>query len=254
MAWRCWSCVGARLCLRTTLRVGEEEPHELASGTKSFSGVMAVCAVQDGLLKLDEKVADTLTEWQGDPRKSAVTIRQLLSLSSGIDGGENGSRPSIGGRWKWPRLLPEPGHNFSYGPIPFQIIGEVMKRKLATKGETVEGYLKRGEFLDPIGLKVGASVQGPRGQSQPPVRRVPQPRHPGEPEFPELLHRSGHATGLGGHPPQLVLREPCAAISALIDPVDERTFVIDHNSKLLPVLISWPQRRKQDNDKGERHT
>lgn len=25
-------------------------PHELASGTKSFSGVMAACAVQDGLL------------------------------------------------------------------------------------------------------------------------------------------------------------------------------------------------------------
>lgn len=36
--------------------------HELASGTKSFCGVMAVAAVQDGLLSLEEPLAQTLTE------------------------------------------------------------------------------------------------------------------------------------------------------------------------------------------------
>ncbi len=41
-----------------------DKPHLLASGTKSFCGVMAACAVHDGLLKLDEKVAETLTEWK----------------------------------------------------------------------------------------------------------------------------------------------------------------------------------------------
>ncbi|MFY7876949.1 MAG: serine hydrolase, partial [Pirellula sp.] len=60
-----------------------DKPHLLASGTKSFCGVMAGCAVHDGLLTLDEKVADTLTEWKEDKRKSQVTIRQLLSLCSG---------------------------------------------------------------------------------------------------------------------------------------------------------------------------
>ena len=48
----------------------QDKPHELASGTKSFAGVMAVCAAQDGLLKLDEKVSDTVTEWKTNPRKS----------------------------------------------------------------------------------------------------------------------------------------------------------------------------------------
>ena len=57
-----------------------DKPHLLASGTKSFCGVMAACAVHDGMLTLDEKVADTLTEWKEDKRKSQVTIRQLLSL------------------------------------------------------------------------------------------------------------------------------------------------------------------------------
>jgi CubicO group peptidase (beta-lactamase class C family) len=42
---------------------------------------------------------------------------------------------------------------FQYGPIPFQCFGEVMKRKLAPKGETVAAYLKR-RILDPIGLNV----------------------------------------------------------------------------------------------------
>src|SRR5207249_4935391 len=61
--------------------------HRLASGTKSFSGAMLAAAVEDGLLKLDEKVADTITEWKNDQRKSQITIRHLLSLTSGIFGG-----------------------------------------------------------------------------------------------------------------------------------------------------------------------
>ena len=44
-----------------------------------------------------------------------------------------------------------PGQSFQYGPIPYQIFGELMRRKLAEKNESVEAYLKR-RILDPIGL------------------------------------------------------------------------------------------------------
>jgi len=64
---------------------GCDKAFELASGTKSFSGVIAAAAVQDGLLSLDERAADTLTEWRDDPRKADITIRQLLSLTSGVE-------------------------------------------------------------------------------------------------------------------------------------------------------------------------
>ncbi len=64
-----------------------DKPHLLASGTKSFSGVLAVCAVQDHYLELEERVADTLVEWKDDPDKNRITIRQLLSLCSGLEGG-----------------------------------------------------------------------------------------------------------------------------------------------------------------------
>ena len=131
-----------------------DKPHLLASGTKSFCGVMAACAVHDGLLTLDEKVADTLTEWREDKRKSQITIRQLLSLSSGIDGGDNGTVPSYKRAVSMAKATAEPGKKFSYGPIPFQCFGELMRRKLEPKHESVEAYLHR-RVLDPIGMKVG---------------------------------------------------------------------------------------------------
>jgi CubicO group peptidase (beta-lactamase class C family) len=126
-------------------------PWMLASGTKSFSGVMCAAAIDDKLISsFDEKVADTITEWKNDPRKSKVTIRQLLSLTSGIDAGQIGSVPSYSEAVTKPAKY-DPGTKFEYGPVPFQIFGEVMTRKLKAKNETVWAYMKR-RILDPIDL------------------------------------------------------------------------------------------------------
>lgn len=140
-----------------------DQPHRLASGTKSFSGAMLAAAVEDGLLTLDEKVADTITEWRDDPRKSQATIRHLLSLTSGIvPGSTREASPSyarsvaIAGARFWP------GQRFQYGPIPYQIFGALMRRKLAHKNESVEAYMRR-RVLDPIGLKVPRWVKDEDG-------------------------------------------------------------------------------------------
>jgi CubicO group peptidase (beta-lactamase class C family) len=141
---------------------GASHPHELASGTKSFSGVMAAAAVKDRLLALDERVCDTLPEWRADPRKSKVTIRQLLSLTSGLaTGGERGRVPTYADAVAAPSV-DEPGRRFSYGAVPFQVFGEVMRRKLAPHGEKPLDYLCR-RVLDPIGLSVGRWRRGADG-------------------------------------------------------------------------------------------
>lgn len=128
-------------------------PWILASGTKSFSGVMCAAAIEDKLISgFDEKVADTIIEWKSDPRKSKITIRQLLSLTSGIDAGENLTVPTYAEAVKHQAEY-DPGTHFEYGPVPFQIFGEVMTRKLKTRNETVAAYLKR-RILDPIGIKI----------------------------------------------------------------------------------------------------
>lgn len=110
--------------------------------------------MHDGLLNLDEKVAETLTEWKDDQRKSQITIRQLLSLSSGIERGDNGRIPSYKRAILMGHATSEAGKKFSYVPIPFQCFGELIRRKLEPKGESLEAYLLR-RVLDPIGIKVG---------------------------------------------------------------------------------------------------
>lgn len=139
---------------------------ELASGTKSFCGVLALCAVEDGLLTLDEKASATLSEWRDDPKRRDLTIRQLLNLTSGIPGRDFGSawgkppsyRDSIENEPRW-----RAGQRFSYGPIPFQIFGEIMRRKLESKGETVAGYLRK-KILQPLDIWPGAWRRDVDGQ------------------------------------------------------------------------------------------
>ncbi len=138
-----------------------ERSHMLASGTKSFVGVMAMAAVEDKLLKLEEKVSDTITEWKTDPRKSRITINELLHLVSGIGGGTLGRPPVYADAIKFEAVY-EPGAKFQYGPAPFQIFGEVMRRKLLSRKESPLDYLKR-RILDPIGLKVSFWQRGADG-------------------------------------------------------------------------------------------
>jgi CubicO group peptidase (beta-lactamase class C family) len=136
---------------------GPERATELASGTKSFSGVLALCAVEDELLDLDEKASNTLTEWRDDPARRDITIRQILTLTSGIPGGASALRggrvPSYAEAIKVSAVA-APGAAFSYGPNPFQVFGEILRRKLAgrPKPETVAAYMKR-RILEPLGIK-----------------------------------------------------------------------------------------------------
>lgn len=138
------------------------KPREIWSGTKSFVGLMAAAAVQDGLLKLDEPASSTLQEWKSDPAKARITIRQLLSMTSGqasAVGMPQGYLDSV----KSP-LTAVPGTRFQYGPAPMQIFGEILRRKLAAQGEdgNPRRYIER-RLLTPLNVKVDAWRNGPDG-------------------------------------------------------------------------------------------
>lgn len=121
---------------------------ELASGTKSFTGVMAAAAVQDGLISSwDEHAADTLAEWRGDDRR-LITLRHILSLTSGITGGPIGRPPPYADAVAQ-RPESAPGERFAYGPTPFQIFGEIIRRK--TSGDPLD-YLTR-RILAPLDIE-----------------------------------------------------------------------------------------------------
>src|SRR3984893_139714 len=122
------------------------------SGTKSFWGVAALVAMRDGLFKLDDPVSDTITEWKSDPRKSQITIRQLLSQTDGIEAASRLQRPSIRDRNTMAIRLPsiaEPGSAFIYGPSHIQIFSELLRRRL--KGRSTIAYFER-HVSDRLGL------------------------------------------------------------------------------------------------------
>lgn len=123
---------GGRVLFEDYPRSSAGATHELASGTKSFCGVLAAAMVQDGLLTLDEACADTLTEWRDDPIGRAATIRALLNLSSGVGSGAI-ARPSPYAESVAQPFAGAPG-TFRYGPTPFQVFGEIVRRKLAAAG------------------------------------------------------------------------------------------------------------------------
>lgn len=130
-----------------------DKPHPLYSGTKSFWGAAALLARTDGLLQLDELVSDTIEIWHEEPWKRRVTLRMLLSLTSGHGfGGLGPSVPTYERAIAMP-LKNEPGSRFTYSGIPFQVFGAVFARKLAAKKLTPHEYL-HSRILAPANVDV----------------------------------------------------------------------------------------------------
>src|SRR6476620_1493461 len=129
---------------RTLLEQNEKMPHKIYSGTKAFWDLEALAAAEDGLLRFDEHVADTVTSWRSDPRKAQVTIQQLLDFDSGLEPQfflhetQSGDRDATAIR---ERIAAEPGSAFIYGPAALQVFHRVLKEKL--RGDSPSHYLER---------------------------------------------------------------------------------------------------------------
>ena len=58
--------------------------HHIYSGTKTIAPALALLADGEGLLTLDEPVVKTITEWKVDEQMEKITIRHLLTFTSGL--------------------------------------------------------------------------------------------------------------------------------------------------------------------------
>lgn len=143
--------------------------HYLHSATKSFWGPALAAMVQDGLISsYDEPAWTTLPEWEADPQKKKVTIRQLMHLVSGLDEDIRmlqGPYPGAPNTYAYAITLPivkEPGTFFRYGPSHFYVLGEIMRRKLLPLGEDPLDYLHR-RVLDPAGIEISQWLRDAAG-------------------------------------------------------------------------------------------
>lgn len=128
--------------------------NKIYSGTKSFSCSIAAHAIEKGVLESwDERVANTITEWQGDER-NAITVRELFNFTSGLkaSAGSWGSYKDEPDAYQFaidqPMLqktaFKNQGHGiFEYSNINLQVFGLLIKRKL---NETALSYLDREIF------------------------------------------------------------------------------------------------------------
>jgi len=143
----------------------KNEPHRIYSGTKAFWCLTAFAAEKDGLFKLDDRVADTITEWQSDKRRSKITVRQLLDFTSGLEPlfglHENTFKDRAAASLK-ASIVGTTGKSFIYGPAPLQVYHELLARKLRAKEQTPTRYLER-KVLGPLDLGSQRYLPDPKG-------------------------------------------------------------------------------------------
>jgi len=122
-------------------------------------------AEKRGLLDLDEKASETLPEWQKDPAKAAITLRELMTFSAGVEPlpalHENEYPDRTAAALK-ARIVARPGRAFIYGPAALQVMHEVLRRKLASQKITPTRFLER-QVLSDQGLGAQRYLADKRG-------------------------------------------------------------------------------------------
>lgn len=141
-------------------------PVHIFSGTKSFSCAIAALAEADGLLRLDEPVADTLPALAagGD-----VTVRELLQFTSGIQQDNRvltrdwlRERQRVQDKYAYAVALPAvaaAGARWEYGASHLTVFGALIKQK--TGGSPLD-YLE-DRLLGPLGLETSGWLVDPDG-------------------------------------------------------------------------------------------
>ncbi len=122
--------------------------------TKVLAALAVSKAVGEGWLSDGEKIAATIPEWRSDSRKSRITVTMLLQQTAGLDAGVAAlyRNPTDKGRNAIAlRAVDEPGTVFRYGPACWEVLAELLQRKLSRRGETLEKFLHRA-VMRPIGL------------------------------------------------------------------------------------------------------
>jgi CubicO group peptidase (beta-lactamase class C family) len=127
---------------------------DLASVTKPVAGATALLlAIEDGLLTLDDPVADYVPEFRG-PRKAGVTLRHLVTHTSGIT-----SYPKLyHEHTEWKSLFEEycvmplsnaPGATYEYASENFFLLALAIER---VSGRKLDDMLAERVF-GPLGLR-----------------------------------------------------------------------------------------------------
>ncbi|WMJ69226.1 serine hydrolase domain-containing protein [Stenotrophomonas sp. 24(2023)] len=141
------------------LPVRTDTPFEIGSITKQFTAAAIVQLQEAGKLKLD----DTLATYVPDaPHAGAVTLRQLLSHTSGLHEYFDGPEQEVDQRITQPASYAEiiariadrpldfaPGSRWSYSNTGYLLLGKVIE---TVSGQSYRAYVQQ-HLLDPLGMR-----------------------------------------------------------------------------------------------------
>lgn len=137
-------------------RVAQQTMYDLASLTKVLATTAACMLLYArGLLRLEQRVADILPDFgKDDPRKLKITIRMLLTHSSGLPAyiklfQTARSRHELLQQAAAVALAREPGMHAEYSDIGFILLGEALE---SITREALNQFCRR-EIFSPLGLQ-----------------------------------------------------------------------------------------------------
>ncbi|MDP9139219.1 MAG: beta-lactamase family protein [Pseudomonadota bacterium] len=130
----------------------ESVPNNVWSTTKGVVSVLTGRAIQLGLLELDDPIGKYLPE--ADAEHAAITVRELLTQSSGLRFSWSGdivsslaAPDSVSYTLALPFVAPR-GTEFSYGQTTVTLMAKVVERAV---GEDLQEFAQR-ELFEPIGI------------------------------------------------------------------------------------------------------
>jgi CubicO group peptidase (beta-lactamase class C family) len=139
-------------------------PHEIFSSTKAVTGTLLGMVYKDGLLdRLDHPMLDFFADRHAvnvDDRKKAITVQNLLDMTSGLDwdqGFENGkeqSRIDLERSSNWTQFILDrpmaqtPGEVFNYSNGDADIVSAIITK---LTGKLAEDYA-REKLFGPLGI------------------------------------------------------------------------------------------------------
>lgn len=140
--------------------VTENIPMELFSSTKSVVSLLTGIAYDHGKLKLDDPIGNYLPKGLGDAAHRAITIRNLLTETSGLkesiltEFATVGLDPDITQQAMALPLTHQPGTHFEYSQRTPDLLAYVVQRAV---GEDLQAYAQKMLF-GPVGIPESAYV------------------------------------------------------------------------------------------------
>lgn len=124
---------------------------EIASAAKSMISVLVGIAVDQGRIKsVEQSAADFIPAWRSEPQ-AAITIRHLLSMTSGQDFRGLALRGVAGDQFAINSAAPQaapPGTRWAYDTATFHLLYHVIERAV---DEPFPAFARRN-LLDPLGM------------------------------------------------------------------------------------------------------